>query len=411
VRADVTRRTEILDAAAEVLARDGMRAPLSDIAGACGILPSSLYHHFDSKEALIVELLQRFQGELEQVAASVTDEWVSARGSRRALIDLGVAVADVARRHPAAMAFAYIEPPAATGDELRRLAREAPEAVDRSMTSVLTFGRSAAAIRPDIDVELLSSQVCRAMLQSAISDPRGSALGPAISRAKCELVLDGGVALSARPASLTWGPAHQAADEVIGSWGSRLDDPADRATHILRVASQEFAKRGIELTRMRDIAAAAGLDPRAVYRVFSSKDALIHSILSAYVTRLDRGWRRVVAGAGTHEERLDALLWLMINAHLRFDSEHRMLALAVQQRSPTTGHAQRVFRRQVRDLAELLTDGDAVGSFRVVNRSTNLRAGSIFSMLFPPANLVQRLTPDECLAVGRDLVIRGIAVA
>jgi len=54
-----SRRTEILDTAAALFASSGLRTSLKEIADACGILPGSLYHHFESKEAIIVELVER----------------------------------------------------------------------------------------------------------------------------------------------------------------------------------------------------------------------------------------------------------------------------------------------------------------------------------------------------------------
>ena len=54
-----SRRDEILDAAAEVFASSGVRASLKEIADASGILPGSLYHHFESKDAILVELVER----------------------------------------------------------------------------------------------------------------------------------------------------------------------------------------------------------------------------------------------------------------------------------------------------------------------------------------------------------------
>ena len=67
------RRTEILDTAAVLFASSGLRTSLKDIADACGILPGSLYHHFESKEALIVELVERYQLELDQLAKEAFD--------------------------------------------------------------------------------------------------------------------------------------------------------------------------------------------------------------------------------------------------------------------------------------------------------------------------------------------------
>ena len=57
---DGTRRTEILQTAASLIATSGLRTSLQEIADAAGILPGSLYHHFESKEAILVELLRRY---------------------------------------------------------------------------------------------------------------------------------------------------------------------------------------------------------------------------------------------------------------------------------------------------------------------------------------------------------------
>ena len=62
------RRDEILETASQLFASRGLRTSLQDIADACGIKPGSLYHHFDSKEAIVVELIRRYHGELDQIA-------------------------------------------------------------------------------------------------------------------------------------------------------------------------------------------------------------------------------------------------------------------------------------------------------------------------------------------------------
>jgi AcrR family transcriptional regulator len=60
-----TRREELLAIAGEVFARKGFRnTTVRDIADAAGILSGSLYHHFDSKESMVDELLVPFQDEL-----------------------------------------------------------------------------------------------------------------------------------------------------------------------------------------------------------------------------------------------------------------------------------------------------------------------------------------------------------
>ena len=73
VPVDTARRTEILETAASLIASSGMRTSLKEIADACGILPGSLYHHFDSKEAILVELIERYRADLDGLAEQVND--------------------------------------------------------------------------------------------------------------------------------------------------------------------------------------------------------------------------------------------------------------------------------------------------------------------------------------------------
>lgn len=73
-----TRRTELLAIAAQLFADKGFRnTTVRDIADAAGILSGSLYHHFDSKESMVDEILSTFQEELfgqyDEILASPDD--------------------------------------------------------------------------------------------------------------------------------------------------------------------------------------------------------------------------------------------------------------------------------------------------------------------------------------------------
>ena len=70
---DGERREEILETAASLFASSGIRTSLKEIGDACGILPGSLYHHFESKDAIVIELVQRYRDELDQVAKDALD--------------------------------------------------------------------------------------------------------------------------------------------------------------------------------------------------------------------------------------------------------------------------------------------------------------------------------------------------
>jgi AcrR family transcriptional regulator len=60
-----SRRDELLAIAARLFAEKGFKnTTVRDIADAAGILSGSLYHHFDSKESMVDEILSTFQAEL-----------------------------------------------------------------------------------------------------------------------------------------------------------------------------------------------------------------------------------------------------------------------------------------------------------------------------------------------------------
>lgn len=63
--AKTSRREELLAMAGRMFAEQGLRnTTVRDIADAAGILSGSLYHHFDSKESMVDEILRRFLDEL-----------------------------------------------------------------------------------------------------------------------------------------------------------------------------------------------------------------------------------------------------------------------------------------------------------------------------------------------------------
>src|SRR5262245_49129484 len=103
------RKREILDAAATVFATSGLRASLQEVAEASGSLRGSLYHHFDSKEDIFIELVRQYQADLDEIAAHAT----GATGSPLERIEaLGTAIAECAIRHRAALLLTFYEPPA-----------------------------------------------------------------------------------------------------------------------------------------------------------------------------------------------------------------------------------------------------------------------------------------------------------
>src|SRR6059036_2078150 len=111
--AEGARREEVLETAASLFASSGLRTSLRDIADAAGILPGSLYHHFESKEAILVELMRRYREDLTrigQTAQARLDE-ADSRPVSDQILELGSAIANCAVRHGAALQMSFYEGP------------------------------------------------------------------------------------------------------------------------------------------------------------------------------------------------------------------------------------------------------------------------------------------------------------
>ena len=153
VPARSSRRDELLATAGQMFAEQGLRSTtVRDIADAAGILSGSLYHHFDSKESMVDEILRGFLDDLfaryREIAASSKSATETLRGLVIASFESidaernAVAIyQDEAKRLSSQERFAYISE---LNVEFRRL-----------WQSVLQRGVENGEFRADLDVELV----------------------------------------------------------------------------------------------------------------------------------------------------------------------------------------------------------------------------------------------------------------
>ena len=88
-----TRRGEILSTAARVIAAKGFAsATVRDIADAAGILSGSLYHHFKSKDQMLVEILQTMLSQTRNAYEEVSEQGMNPRESVSQLLRNGFGV-------------------------------------------------------------------------------------------------------------------------------------------------------------------------------------------------------------------------------------------------------------------------------------------------------------------------------
>ena len=288
---DTARRTEILETAASLIASSGMRTSLKEIADACGILPGSLYHHFDSKEAILVELIEQYRADLDGLAERVHDRLhhVPDIPIDDQIVALAREMAACALRHRAALLLTFYEPPSAAGEEMVRAAQHIPTAIATAALEVFRAGRDRGYIREGIDLETFVDRFCQAMLHislGVIGDLPGADRVPEI---RCRILVDGiatGSPRDERARSIERDDGRPTNGRFVGRAGDTEDE---RFAMLRSVARAEFGRKGYEATTVRDIAAAAGMSTGSVYRLVGSKDELLATIMQSFVDRVRTG--------------------------------------------------------------------------------------------------------------------------
>lgn len=408
------RRDEILDTASRLFASAGLRTSLQDIADACGIQAGSLYHHFESKEAIVVELAERYHADLDRIAELARDQLkdLDPRLAAGQITRLGTELAECAVRNSAAVQFTFYEPPAGASEDLVRVAGRPPAAAEAAVLETLRAGREGGVIRGDVDLEMLTSRLIHTMLHVTLGlFHRYPAVRPVAGRL-CDILLRGVAVSSPSDAELDRSAALAAVDEVIRMWevpGEAAD--RDRAELIRRVARAEFGRRGYEVTTVRDIAAAAGLSTGSVYRAIGSKEELLTTIMDAFSRKVVAGWGAALGSDATAVEKLDALVWLQINVLERFNDEYKTQLAWMRQSPPDATNPGWSLPLVIRQVRTLLAEGSRDGQIRVDSPSAELTARCVIELSWMPERIVRYCGTRPALVHARDTLIRGVSPA
>ncbi len=409
LKVDGARRTEILHAAASLIASSGLRTSLQEIADAAGILAGSLYHHFESKEAILIELIRRYHAALDRIgelAQQRLDEPHPKPAAER-IVELGSAIAHCAVQHRAALQISFYEAPSAN-PELVELAQRPPIGIQQAMLQTLRAGRWNGYLRPDVDLPTLADRICQSMLHVGLDVIRHNAAADEVAAVMCQILLRGLASRSRSDAELDGSRAFAAADQVIETWTDESEaDPNDKASHIRTVARNEFGRRGYEVTTIRDIASAAGLGIGTVYRLVASKEALLASIMRSFEEKVGAGWVAVLQSDASPIEKLDALSWVDINALDRFHHEFR-IQLAWMRQSPPDTNPARSFSARLQQLEALLSEGIQSGEIRIDSPSTEMLSRCVIDVLWMPESIVRAAGKRAALVHARDTVLRGV---
>jgi len=142
---------------------------------------------------------------------------------------------------------------------------------------------------------------------------------------------------------------------------ARGEDNRDR---LLSAAAQAFAERGFHGTTTRDIAAAAGMSPAAVYVHHRSKEELLYQISRAGHERTLGLVTAAIARADSPVEQLRGVVHDFAWHHAEENTSARVVNYELAALSPEHSAEIREFRRQIsNELRTLVERGVADGSF------------------------------------------------
>ncbi|CAN5541764.1 TetR family transcriptional regulator KstR2 [soil metagenome] len=184
------RREELLEIAARLFAEKGFKnTTVRDIADAAGILSGSLYHHFDSKESMVDEILSTFQDELFGTYDAILLSDADARSKLEQAVQVSFEAID---QHRDEVAIFQNEAAYLGGFERFAYLAERNRQSREVWITLLDDGVRTGALRADLDIEL-TYRFIRDTVWVAVAwyRPGGKRTHTDIARQYLTILLDG----------------------------------------------------------------------------------------------------------------------------------------------------------------------------------------------------------------------------
>jgi AcrR family transcriptional regulator len=413
------RRDEILVAAAGLFAEDGYRnSSMREVAAASGILAGSLYHHFPSKEAIAIELVEEFHADLRR---AVRDADPAGADPVAALRAFARDIAELSHRHRAALKICRFDAPPTASASLKTVVRAQPASLDRHWRTLISAASAAGAIDGRIDTRVLRHVLRDTTLQVGIMvwEHGAPAGGPrAVADCLTSVIFDGLAAAPSpgKPPSPGDGPGEgkSAAARVVArareQWTAAAEaGRRERGGMILDTARTLFARHGFEATTMRDIAEEAGLQAGNLYRYFPSKDAMVSQILSGFSDRLLAAYTEVLDAGSPVTQTLEAICWLLDRAGRDFSREIEILRGPTRMLSLRVGdHYREGAQARYAMLVGLIERGIADGELNDL-ADPALVASCVREMMWSPMRSLAPISPARVRDFCHRAVLAGLA--
>ena len=189
-RNEHSRRDELLAIAGGLFAERGFKnTTVRDIADAAGILSGSLYHHFDSKESMVDEILRGFLDDLFGKYREIVASGLDSRATLEALVTTSYEAIDASH---SAVAIYQDEVKHLVANERFGYLSELNTEFRELWMGVLEAGVTDGSFRSDIDVEL-AFRFLRDTAWVAVRwyRPGGSVTVDTVAKQYLSIVLDG----------------------------------------------------------------------------------------------------------------------------------------------------------------------------------------------------------------------------
>nr|WP_218935739.1 TetR/AcrR family transcriptional regulator [Actinomadura citrea] len=146
------RRAHLVRLAAELFAEKGFQATtVRNIADEAGILSGSLYHHFDSKESIVDEILSGFFTEIMAAYQAVIDENKNPQDTIAGLVRVAFGTLEP---HRAAITVMQNDWNYLRGMDRFAYLTKSEDEVEKMWVTTLQAGQAEGLFRPDLDPKL-----------------------------------------------------------------------------------------------------------------------------------------------------------------------------------------------------------------------------------------------------------------
>lgn len=182
-------RETVLRRAIDLFNRQGYDATsLNDLAGDLGVSKSAIYHHFDSKEALLAAALDEALEGLSSAVSAAADATAEGSAYDRLQATIEAAVRILVAHLPAVTLLLRVR----GNSPLEQAALERRRHIDEQLAVVVQQAVGEGALRDDIDPEVISRLVF-GMVNSLVDwyHPEGPITPDALARAVASILFEG----------------------------------------------------------------------------------------------------------------------------------------------------------------------------------------------------------------------------